>query len=352
MDVSHAPDFRILADDADITEVVRDRLRSIRVTDETGSTSDTVEVTLADHDDARPILVPDTGAELSIFLGYAGSLQHMGLFTCDEVELSGPPGAMTIRGRAAPYDPNSRNRVSLQSHKSRSWKAGTTIGALVGAIAKEHGLRPAVSARLASIALPHTDQSHESDMNLLRRIATRHDAIAKPAGGSLIFAPVGASESASGQAMPGITLVPGDVSSWRVTLATRDAAGTTVAYYHDRGEAKRREVVIGSGEPVRRIRSAQPNKAAAEAAARSEHGRRERGGRTLSVRMPGRPDVRAECIATLEGFRDGVAGDWLVKSADHYFGPDGYSTTFEGESPSAGESTDAEDREQPADMRE
>ena len=92
------PDFRILADSQDITDRIRDRLLSLRVTDEAGIKSDTVEIKLDDRD--ALIAWPEHGAELEVLLGYQKSgLTRMGLYVVDEVEHGGPPNALTIRAK-------------------------------------------------------------------------------------------------------------------------------------------------------------------------------------------------------------------------------------------------------------
>ncbi len=196
------PAFRVIANNADITETVRKRLRQIRVTDETGVTSDTLEITLADHDPADRLRLPPTGAELEVFLGYDDHVRRMGLFVVDEIELSGPPSEMVIRARAAPYEASKGGRIDLQTQKTRSWPAGTTLGAMVRKIAGEHRMTPAVAVKLGAIALPHVDQTGESDMNLLHRIAKRYDAVAKPAGGRLVVVPRGEGGGGGGPPPP------------------------------------------------------------------------------------------------------------------------------------------------------
>src|SRR5690606_3093102 len=125
----------------------------------------------ADHDTANPIQIPPTGAELQVYLGYDNELTLMGLYIIDEVELSGWPGSMAIRGRAAPYDALSKGgKSSLQSQKSRSWARGLKLGSVVQTIAAEHGMEAAVSASLSDITLPHFDQTEESDMSFLVRL--------------------------------------------------------------------------------------------------------------------------------------------------------------------------------------
>ena len=50
----------------------------------------------------------------------------MGLYTVDELELSGPPDTLTIRAKAANI------RSSLKEHKTRAWD-DTTLGDRQGA---------------------------------------------------------------------------------------------------------------------------------------------------------------------------------------------------------------------------
>ena len=87
------PDFKILADKQDITATIRDRLLSLRVTDEAGTKSDTVEIQLDDRD--SKISWPRHGAELEVLLGYRSEgLVRMGHYVVDEIEHSGPPSAL------------------------------------------------------------------------------------------------------------------------------------------------------------------------------------------------------------------------------------------------------------------
>ncbi len=124
-------------------------------------------------------------------------------------------------------------------------------------------------------------------------------------------------------------------SPYRVTLASRDRAGTCIAYYRDVRKGERRFVKIGEGEPVRRLRMAYPDRASAEAAARAKQRERARGQRSLAFAFPGRADVVAESLIEMQGFGEGVDGDWLVTRAEHLIGPTGYRCTIEGEWPNS-----------------
>lgn len=329
------PDYKITANSSDITSTVRDRLISLRYTDEAGLESDVLEITLADNNPANPIQMPATGAELSLSIGYDGRLDHIGVFVCDELELSGWPGEMVIRAHAAVQDKTPKGKTSLRTHKSREWAKDTTLGSIVEKIAKEHGLQAAVGSDLSSIKLPHTTQTDESNLHFLVRMARKFDAVVKPADGKLTVAKRGQSKAVSGKAMSTVTLRPQDVSRWHMSVSKRETAGQVVAYWHAVKEAKRHETTAGEGEPIVRLKMHYPTEELALAAARSELERRGRQKATLSVTLPGRTDLRAETRLVMAGFRPGVDTSWVVNRAEHTLDQQGYVCTIDCEIPTS-----------------
>lgn len=60
--------------------------------------------------------IPATGAELELALGYDGELVRVGGFVVDEIEISGWPGELVVRARAAAqaeYGRRARRRATL-----------------------------------------------------------------------------------------------------------------------------------------------------------------------------------------------------------------------------------------------
>lgn len=337
------PSYQVIANGSDITARVQDRLISLTLTDATGMESDVLEIVLSDSDPANPIQIPATGAELELFIGYDGANQRMGLFVCDEIELAGWPGEMTIRARAAVYDKSKGGKTDLQTQKNRSWPKDTKLADMVSKIAKEHGLEPAVAQSLQSITLPHIDQLDESDINLLTRIAKKYDAIVKPAAGKLALAKRGESKSVSGKPLPAVAVIPSRCTRWRMVQSKRETAGMVVAYWQAVKSAKRKEVKVGTGEPVRRLKSYYPTEEMALAAARSDLQRRARGKQTLALSVIGDPSIAAESPLTLTGFHPGADGDWLITRVAHRIDPSsGYSCDIEAETPNASDSAGAE----------
>jgi hypothetical protein len=337
------PVYRLLANQEDLTNTIRRRLISLRYTDEAGLDSDVLEIVLADNEPDHPIEIPPTGAELELYLGYDDMAERIGLFIADEVELSGWPGQMTIRARAAPFEKSKAGKINLQSQKTRDWDAGTMLGDVVKAIASEHGLIPAVAEDLASVVLPHLAQIDESDINFLSRVIRRYDAVIKPAGGKLALAKIGEAKTVGGRDMSTVTLTPSDVSSWRVSITKRETSGSVIACWHETEEAKRHEVQVGDGEPKTRLKMYYANQDLARAAAETELRKRERGTVSVSVTLPGRTDLMAEGRLILKGFRAGVNGEWSIKRAEHSLGSGGYTTSVEAETPNTGSAPKVED---------
>lgn len=326
------PEFRILANERDITATLRDRLLSLRLTDEAGFKTDDVEIALDDRDGA--IALPATGAELDVALGYRETgLIRMGLFVVDEVELSGPPSTMTIRAKAANFVGGAKYG-NLQTQKTRAWE-DTTLGDIVGAVAAEHGYQPVVAARLAGVELPYVDQTSESDLNLLIRLARTHGGVIKPMSARLCCFEEGAAERADGGAMPILTVRPGDVTSWRVSLTDRSRYRSVRARWHDRARAETVTLEVGSGEPVFEITQVHGSESAARSAAEGALSGYQRGASTVSLTLPGNTEASAERKLSLSGFREGVDGAWVCKRVEHELSDSGFVTRIEGGVPRA-----------------
>lgn len=121
------PTFRIVADGADITSLINDRLLLLRTTEKFGMESDDFKLRIDDRDSA--VSLPNRGASIEIFLGYTGiALTRLGSYTVDEVELSGPPDTLVIRGKACDM------RGSGKTTRSGSWE-GASLGSIVNDVA-------------------------------------------------------------------------------------------------------------------------------------------------------------------------------------------------------------------------
>ena len=158
--------FQVIAQGVDVTAKIADRVLSIRVTDEAGYRADTLEIALDDRDNLFER--PEPGAKLAVSLGYRETfLTLMGIYITDEVVMKGPPDKISIRAKAVNLG------GPIREQKTRAWHE-KTLEDIVTAIADEHQLEPRIAEPLKAVAYEHLDQTDESDIHFLTRIA-RHE---------------------------------------------------------------------------------------------------------------------------------------------------------------------------------
>lgn len=325
------PIFKIIANGADITRKIQDRLVDLRQHDEAGIGSDTVTIRLDNRD--RAVRIPAKGALLRVWLGYQESgLVFKGVFTVDETRLSGPPHVLEIKGKAADM------RKTLKEQRSLSYD-DITLGNLVETIATRHDLSPKCSADLAGVALGHVDQTSESDLHLLTRLAEQYGATAKPANGCLLFVPTGEAKAASGAAMTPVTIdLAVDGGSYDYTVADRKAYASCTARWRDQAGNQDVEVTVDAddaeaGAPAYSLRNTYPDEAAAKAAASAKLAALKRGTATLSIdNIRGKPAATAEAPLTIRNCHpEADSTAWKIKEVEHTLSGSGLKTRIEAE---------------------
>jgi phage protein D len=209
------PAFRVVADGTDITDKIRDRLISLRITDQAGQQSDSLELTIDDREKRMP--VPRYGAWLRVWLGYDTGGQkpaYMGAFAVDDVDLSGGPRSMVIKATAAQTAPE-----LTKEGRSQSW-SNKTLGQIVQDIAKRNGLHAVINKPLSDIQIKHEDQTNETDQSFLTRLAEKYRATIKPADGKLVVV-----ERGKGAASP-VPNPTGRITAGQATALARQAGFT------------------------------------------------------------------------------------------------------------------------------
>lgn len=232
--------YRIRVDGADLTDRLQGRLISWTLTDNRGFEVDQLDLTLNDADGA--LAFPARGAEIRFEIGWTDTgMVDKGSFTVDEIEHHGAPDVLTLRARSADM------RGGLTTQRERSFH-GQTLGAIVRTVADEVGLIPQVAASLIDQVLAHIDQTNESAANLLTRVARMYDAIATVKDGRLLLFPTGGGVTASGRALPEVTITRAAGDSHRFSLADRETYTHVRATWNDIGAGIKGEVIWGKAE--------------------------------------------------------------------------------------------------------
>lgn len=234
------PIYRILVDDRDISPAIRSRLVDLTITDNRGFEADQFDLRLDDSD--GKLDMPPKGAEIRVWIGFESTgLVDKGTYTVDETEHSGTPDVLSIRARSADL------RGGMTQQRERSWHE-ITLGDLVRTIADENELQAVISPRLDAQWIDHLDQTNESAVNLLTRLAEQFDALATVKDGKLLFISTAAGSSVSGKPLPTVKIVRASGDQHRFSIADRDTYSGVKATYNDIDAGIKGEVVWGTEE--------------------------------------------------------------------------------------------------------
>lgn len=337
------PSFKITVSGKDITGDVSGRLVQMEWTDGVEEKSDSFQLTLEDHDEM--LAVPKKGAQIELSVGYDKKLQKVGTYTVDEAEIQGPPDSLSIRAQAAPFVDKSGK--SATARKSKSWE-DTTLGDIAKTVASNLGVQPAIDKALAAVPIINEQQVNESDTNFLLRLARRFGGYVKFTTGRMVLAEEGSGKGTGGADLT-VTLDKSDVSTWKMKSGGKAEGLKNVrVQYHDYATGETKEVEAEITKPASASQFSDvpwlasdentytpPTPAASEeeakAVAKTTAKRIARSTRNFELTLPGRLDIVAGGKVQLEGFREGVNGEWLVKNVRHRIDSGGWSMTVTGE---------------------
>lgn len=324
-----------------VLQELSDRVISISLTDNRGFDADQLTLELDDTDGG--VALPPRGAELSFRLGWMGeALVYKGVYTVDEVAHDGPPDRITVTARSADF------REEFNVKREVSWH-DVTMERVVSAIAKRYDLTPQISDLLMDVEIDHADQTQESDMSFLTRMAEMLGAIATVKNGSLLFIVPGGGFTSSGEAIPSIAITRSSGDRHRFRVADRDAYTGVRAYWLDLNYGKKKKVSVrrrattkkagksssregdyieGAEGNVFIMRKTFQNEDAARRAAAAKWQQLQRGAAEFSITLArGRAELYPEMHATVTGFKADIdAQDWIISKVQHDVDSNGFTT--------------------------
>ncbi|EKN6364776.1 phage late control D family protein [Yersinia enterocolitica] len=327
---------------------VNDRLISLTLTDNRGFEADMLELVIDDAD--QKVALPARGAQIDIALGWKGEpLVNKGRFTVDEISHTGPPDQLIVTARSADF------RDTFNVKREYSWH-GITVGKLVASIASRYDLKAGVSEDLGKIEIDHADQTSESDISFLTRMAEKLGAITTIKNGMLLFMHPGRAVSQSGKLLPAITITraSGDKHSFRV--ADRDAYTGVTAYWLDLNYGKPQKTSVrrkrksktppkvktpastskegnyleGVEGNVFVMRETFKTERAARRAAAARWSKLQRGAAEFTMILArGRADLFPELPAVMQGFKPEIdQAAWIITQVTHTIGDNGFTTAL------------------------
>lgn len=327
---------------------VNDRLISLTLTDNRGFEADMLELVIDDAD--QKVALPARGAQIDIALGWKGEpLVNKGRFTVDEISHTGPPDQLIVTARSADF------RDTFNVKREYSWH-DITVGKVVASIASRYDLKAGVSEDLGKIEIDHADQTSESDISFLTRMAEKLGAITTIKNGMLLFMHPGRAVSQSGKLLPAITITraSGDKHSFRV--ADRDAYTGVTAYWLDLNYGKPQKTSVrrkrksktppkvktpastskegnyleGVEGNVFVMRETFKTERAARRAAAARWSKLQRGAAEFTMTLArGRADLFPELPAVMQGFKPEIdQAAWIITQVTHTIGDNGFTTAL------------------------
>lgn len=321
------PQVQITVDGNPVAGGFYERLVSISVTDKEGLASDTFQMELNDGP-PQFLALPRKGAIVDIRIGY-GAARSLGTYVVDKVSCKFLPYSLSISGKAVDFL-NSK----LKERKERHWDKAK-VKDIVSDIASDVGLAAYVDDEVGSHTYEWFGQQDEPPIQVLQRLAARHNALFSVKNGKLIFSKRGSGNAASGSFMGSVVVTPPRVIQGTGSFEANDKTKyqKVVAYYEDKDKAKRVEVEADSdadGDSVYRIAEPYADAAEADKAAQSKAKDLKRGEGAASVTVIGDTAIVAGAPLLFEGVRPGLDGvPYIIDTATHsYSKQEGYRTAI------------------------
>ena len=301
-------------------EEIKERLLSLVVADRAGFAGDTLTLSLR----ADNLAIPARGVPISCKIGYEESgLWDVGTYIVEDVKLKGPPVTMVITCISTPQGETAV--AALQTTKSeRVWQShgidGTTFSDVVSQVCSDAGLTARVDAGLASLPMPYTVQSSESDAAFLHRITVERNGLVKMHGDSVLFV------VRDGGTLGELTIEhDAEVMEYSFDIAERYDIGAVRARWQEDASGAVEQYTAGEGKGTKIIPKVFSSRAEAVSAADAllkHYGRNFIGG---TLKLPTRPGLLAELLVNLQGFPGGaeVNSQYVLVSATHRLSPRG-----------------------------
>ena len=311
------PDFSISINGQ--SSLPKERIISVRTTDQAGFVSDSCEIELDDFDNA--LQCPNTEAKIAISLGYQEKgLTKIGTYYVREIAIDGARRTIKIVANALPK--------SMRSQKTKT--NDVKLNEYIASIDSE--LDSELSGDYDDIDLSDNPQFGESDINYLTRIDNKVRAITKPVDDHLIFSEDMTAKSVSGKSLPTKYVEASEVANYSCNFKeteTNGATGTVYASWYDRKTGEYNLVHAGLGDPETELNEIFSSEKDAITAVQAKVKRVEKNNKTFRFTTEGRPDLFAESPLILRGFSTKIPTNWIISRVEHALNSNGFVSNVE-----------------------
>lgn len=315
--------INLIYNDADISRDISPDLLSFDYTDKESGEADDLSVKLKNnHGLWTGDWYPTKGDTLKATIVDEGFGElYCGSFKIDEIESSGPPDVMAIKGVSVPLNESIRRK-----EKSKTWE-DTTLSAIVNEIGTAGGLEVFFDAD-SDPAFSRVTQNEESDLAFLNRICKDEAFSLKITDDKLVVFEQSKYES-TGAAITLVKTVD-NTKSYRFSSQAFDLYKSCTVNYYNSEEEKQLSYTynapnIDEGMEANIVKVAD-SLSEAERWAKAELRKRNKHEVTGSLTIIGRTDIVAGMNVGLSGFGN-YDGVYMLEEVSHSVGS-GYQTTL------------------------
>lgn len=189
MEKVRKPVFFLEYEQKDITAHITPFVLAVTYTDHEHGKSDEIDIQIEDSEHLwKSSWYPTKGDVLTLKIGYENErLLPCGAFEIDEIEMSSPPDAVSLKGLGTDIKKALRQE-NTKAYESKSLKQ------IASEIAKNHGFE--IVGEIKDIKVKRITQKQERDIAFLKRIAEDYGYVFKITDGKLVFYEIEKLESA------------------------------------------------------------------------------------------------------------------------------------------------------------
>lgn len=308
------PIFKLEANDKDVTAKINLDASSINFKDEAGEISD--EITLRIEGSFKK---PKYEDELKLWIGTKEQgLFYCGLFKVQSSKSSyGNGNSIEVRATAADFTKNLKVKRSLSYEQS-------SIKKIVELIATRNELE--VACDFEDIFILHLEQTNESDLHFLKRIAGEYNAIFAVKNNRLVFKKR-IKDGEKNKDLPRFDLVVEEQTEVHIEQANKTLYNSCRATWRDIKENTQKSITVGSGEPIKTIKDSFESVADAKLKAAATLQKANRGTKFGTIQSAGFELYAGGVLNLTKTLEDD--GEYEIKSANHTLDGSGWNVSIE-----------------------
>lgn len=305
--------YKIEANGVDITQQLNSETSEISFSDEDGTVSD--EITLRVEGLHKR---PKIGDELKLWLG----TKEKGLFYCGMFKVSRTPltygeeNFLSITATAVDFSKN------LKVKRSQSYE-NCSIKEICEIVAKRHEL--VLKSDFEDIYILHIEQTTESDLHFLKRIASEYNALFSIKNNTLVFQKR-IKDGKKSADLPRFALKKSDNNNIRIEPTNKSSYNSCKAVWRDTKENEQKSVTVGDGEPMYLLKDAFESEADAKAKAMAALQKANAGTKDGTIKCDGF-EIYAGGILDLTGTLEDD-DEYNIKKVDHTVNSSGWKISI------------------------